>query len=217
MGKETRFTRKNSQKQSCFLRSSCILFHKTWRSCFNGTSMQTVELKNTLQHDFRMNLFSVGLDGVNWQLTNSQDILNLQKKTSFNNDINWFWLINYASIISGVMKSLSEGSLHESVRHKLNSKGKQNSYSVLHPVRELLIQLWRHSLLSVLVVESDSINLLPKLLVKWSLGTRDCLKFNRQLTFTLGFTVKWQRTWSFFITLACVNSETHRAGYLNKV
>ena len=105
MGKETRFTRKNSQKQSCFLRSSCILFHKTWRSCFNGTSMQTVELKNTLQHDFRMNLFSVGLDGVNWQLTNSQDILNLQKKTSFNNDINWFWLINYASIISGVMKS----------------------------------------------------------------------------------------------------------------
>ena len=52
----------------------------------------------------------------------------------------------------------------------------------------LLIQLRRHSLLSVLVVESDSINLLPKLLVKWSLGTRDCLKFNRQLTFNyLGF------------------------------
>ena len=73
----------------------------------------------------------------------------------------------------------------------------------------LLIQLRRHSLLSVLVVESDSINLLPKLLVKWSLGTRDCLKFNRQLTFTLGFTVKWQRTWLFFITLACVSSETH--------
>ena len=73
----------------------------------------------------------------------------------------------------------------------------------------LLIQWRRHSLLSVLVVESDSINLLPKLLVKWSLGTRDCLKFNRQLTFTLGFTVKWQRTWLFFITLACVSSETH--------
>ena len=73
----------------------------------------------------------------------------------------------------------------------------------------LLIQLRRHSLLSVLVVESDSINLLPKLLVKWSLGTRDCLKFNRQLTFTLGFTVKWQRTWLSFITLACVSSETH--------
>ena len=73
----------------------------------------------------------------------------------------------------------------------------------------LLIQLRRHSLLSVLVVESDSINLLPKLLVKWSLGTRDCLKFNRQLTFTLGFTVKWQRTWLSFITLTCVSSETH--------
>ena len=73
----------------------------------------------------------------------------------------------------------------------------------------LLIQLRRHSLLSVLVVESDSINLLPKLLVKWSLGTRDCLKFNRQLTFTLGFTVKWQRTWLFFTTRACASSETH--------
>ena len=73
----------------------------------------------------------------------------------------------------------------------------------------LLIQWRRHSLLSVLVVESDSINLLPKLLVKWSLGTRDCLKFNRQLTFTLGFTVKWQRTWLSFITLTCVSSETH--------
>ena len=73
----------------------------------------------------------------------------------------------------------------------------------------LLIQLRRHSLLSVLVVESDSINLLPKLLVKWSLGTRDCLKFNRQLTFTLGFTVKWQRTWLSFITLVWVSSETH--------
>ena len=37
-GKETRFTRKNSQKQSynCFLRSSCILFHKTWRSCLTA-------------------------------------------------------------------------------------------------------------------------------------------------------------------------------------
>ena len=78
------------------------------------------------------------------------------------------------------------------------------------PSREsLLIQFRRHSLLIVLVVVSDSINLLPKLLVKWSLGTRDCLKFNRQLTFTLGFTVKWQRTWLFFITLACVSSETH--------
>ena len=61
MGKETRFTPKNSQTQSCFLRSSCILFHKTWRSCFNGIPVQTVELKNTLQHDFRMNLFSEGL------------------------------------------------------------------------------------------------------------------------------------------------------------
>ncbi|CAH3030669.1 unnamed protein product [Porites evermanni] len=57
------------------------------------------------------------------------------------------------------------------------------------PCVDLLIQLRRHSLLSVLVVESDSVNLLPKLLVKWSLGTHDCLKFNRQLTFTLGFTV----------------------------
>ena len=129
------------------------------------------------------------------------------KKNSFNNYINWFWLINYASIISDVMKSLSEGSLHESVRHKLNSKGKHNTQSSLRG--SLLIQLRRHSLLSVLVVESDSINLLPKLLVKWSLGTRDCLKFNRQLTFTLGFTVKWQRTWLSFITLACVSSETH--------
>ena len=44
--------------------------------------------------------------------------------------------------------------------------------------------------LSVLVVEFDSINLLPKPLVTWSSGTRDCLKFNRQLTLTLGFTVK---------------------------
>ena len=105
------------------------------------------------------------------------------------------------------MKSLSEGSLHESVRHKLNSKGKHNTQSSLRG--SLLIQLRRHSLLSVLVVESDSINLLPKLLVKWSLGTRDCLKFNRQLTFILGFTVKWQRTWLFFITIACVSSETH--------
>ena len=59
------------------------------------------------------------------------------------------------------------------------------------PSREsLLIQFRRHSLLIVLVVVSDSINLLPKLLVNWSLGTRDCLKFNRQQTFTLGFTVK---------------------------
>ena len=104
------------------------------------------------------------------------------------------------------MKSLSEGSLHESVRHKLNSKGKQIPSP---PSRgSLLVQLRRHSLLSVLVVESDSINLLPKLLVKWSLGTRDCLKFNRQLTFVLGFTVKCQRTWLSFIALACVTSET---------
>ena len=89
------------------------------------------------------------------------------------------------------MKSLSEGSLHESVRHKLNSRGGEGSTIPSPPSRgSLLIQLRRHSLLSVLVVESDSINLLPKLLVKWSLGTRDCLKFNRQLTFTLGFTVK---------------------------
>ena len=106
------------------------------------------------------------------------------------------------------MKSLSEGSLHESVSHKLNSRGASTIPSP--PSRgSLLIQFRRHSLLSVLVVVSDSINLLPKLLVKWSLGTRDCLKFNRQLTFTLGFTVKWQRTWLFFITLACVSSETH--------
>ena len=86
------------------------------------------------------------------------------------------------------MKSLSEGSLHASARHKLNSKGKHNTQSSLP--RESIDSVRRHSLLSVLVVESDSINLLPKLLVKWSLGTRDCLKFNRQLTFTLGFTVK---------------------------
>ena len=130
------------------------------------------------------------------------------KKNSFNNYINWFWLINYASIISDVMKSLSEGSLHESVSHKLNSRGASTIPSP--PSRgSLLIQFRRHSLLSVLVVVSDSINLLPKPLVKWSLGTRDCLKFNRQLTFTLGFTVKWQRTWLFFTTRACVSSETH--------
>ena len=86
------------------------------------------------------------------------------------------------------MKSLSEGSLHESVRHKLDSKGKHNTQSSLP--RESIDSVRRHSLLSVLVVESDSINLLPKLLVKWSLGKRDCLKFKRQLTFTLGFTVK---------------------------
>ena len=129
------------------------------------------------------------------------------KKNSFNNYINWFWLINYASIISEIMKSISEGSLHESVCHKVNSKGKHNWPSP--PSRgSLLIHLRRHSLLSVLVVESDSINLLPKLLVKWSLGTRDCLIFYRQPTFTLGFIVKWQRTWLFFITLACVRSET---------
>ena len=55
------------------------------------------------------------------------------QKNSFNNYINWFWLINYASIISDVMKSLSEGSLHESVRHKLNAKGEHTSYPVLPP------------------------------------------------------------------------------------
>ena len=156
---------------------------------------------------FRVNLFSEGLDGVNWQLTNSQDIN--CKKNSFNNYINWFWLINYASIISDVMKSLSEGSLHESVCHKLNSKDKHNPSP---PSRgSLLIQLRRHSLLSVLVVESDSINLLSKLLVKWSLGTRDCLKFNRQLTFSLGFTVKWQRTWLPFITLSSIGGTGYAA------
>ena len=128
------------------------------------------------------------------------------KKNSFNNYINWFWLINYASIISDVMKSLSEGSLNESVRHKLNSKGKHNTQSSLP--RESIDSL-AIDVLSVLVVEFDSINLLPKPLVTWSSGTRDCLKFNRQLTFTLGFTVKWQRTWLSFITLACVSSETH--------
>ena len=104
------------------------------------------------------------------------------------------------------MQSLSEGSLNESVRHKLNSKGKHNTQSSLP--RESIDSV-TIDVLSVLVVEFDSINLLPKPLVTWSSGTRDCLKFNRQLTFTLGFTVKWQRTWLSFITLACVSSETH--------
>ena len=85
------------------------------------------------------------------------------------------------------MQSLSEGSLNESVRHKLNSKGKHNTQSSLP--RESIDSV-TIDLLSVLVVEFDSINLLPKPLVTWSSGTRDCLKFNRQLTFTLGFTVK---------------------------
>ena len=104
------------------------------------------------------------------------------------------------------MQSLSEGSLNESVRHKLNSKGKHNTQSSLP--RESIDSV-TIDVLSVLVVEFDSISLLPKPLVTWSLGTHDCLKFNRQLTFTLGFTVKWQRTWLSFITLACVSSETH--------
>ena len=41
----------------------------------------------------------------------------------YNNHIKWFWLITRRHMWRH--GSLSEGSLHESVGHKLNAKGKQ--------------------------------------------------------------------------------------------
>ena len=87
----------------------------------------------------------------------------------YDNYIKWFLLITRRHM--WCHGSLSEGLLHESVSHKLNSKGKhvpQPSFP-----RESVDSVLTSLLLSVLVVESDSINLLHKPLVLWSLRKRN--------------------------------------------
>ena len=82
-------------------------------------------------------------------------------------------------------ESLKKYKSKQSITNKKKTSGTCMNRSVISSVRNastlpsppsrgsLLIQLRRVLLLSELVVESDSINLLPKLLVVWSLRMRD--------------------------------------------